>query len=163
MHLSGIQQSVDFTKDALDDLVKSEEPTKELEKDMKPDGKFRSLELAPTAHQITECKNLLQKYVEGLNINMDDRFESEIPVLSAFDIYNPLLVPERHTPSFKEYGVDKIYTLAHHFYLGEQKQQLSDELVASWGHFKYELLKYNTLIPDEILASKRLTSVTPTE
>ncbi|CAC5403308.1 unnamed protein product [Mytilus coruscus] len=168
INFSSIACSINFTTDALDDLVKTQEPIHEIEKEMKEGGRYESVELTPTSHQLEELKNLLEKYVRALKENIDSRFSNVLPVLTAFDVFNPMLVPERDALYFKNYGVDKIETLVDHFSIAHQTEEdrkdYRDEVIASWGLFKYELLKYKHNIPKEISeGAMSMTGTTPTQ
>ena len=48
------------------------------------------------------------------------RFSSALPVLSAFAVFDVMMVPPPESVNFKEYGLKHIETLAKHFYKPER-------------------------------------------
>lgn len=166
VNLSGVAPALSYTKDSLDEIVRTENPIKELEKEVSDLGRYETLEWTPSSWQINELKSLLGKYVTALKENIDNRFAVTLPVLSDFDVFNPLLVPEREIIGFKEYGIEKVKILADHFSksLVDNKDEYKEEVLASWGLFKFELLKFKHSIPQEILQATTkscMTDVTP--
>ncbi|CAB3984282.1 Hypothetical predicted protein [Paramuricea clavata] len=69
--------------------------------------------------------SLMKAYVAALRDNINNRLDGSIPVLTAFRIFNPLAVPNRSEPVFKEYGMKDIVILADHFY-----QEMEDDIPA---------------------------------
>ena len=55
--------------------------------------------------------------------NIENRFLESVPVLSAFEIFDPNSIPDRSDKAFKEYGYVQINTLTHHFYQEEEKRK----------------------------------------
>ena len=75
--------------------------------------------------------------------NINSRFEDSLPVLTAFQIYDPITVSERSDPGFKHYGVCNIGTMADYFYAGkENKIEMKQELLCQWQKFEYNLLEF---------------------
>ena len=82
------------------------------------------------------------KYVDLLKENIENRFLESLPVLSAFEIFDPNSIPDRSDKAFNEYGCVQISTLAHHFYQEEEKKkEFMEELQCEWQKFKNNLLK----------------------
>ena len=96
--------------------------------------------------------SLTQKYVTALKENIDSRFENSLPVLIAFEIFDPTAIPARSDSAFKEYSGNDIKTLADNFYNGHySKAEMKEELLCEWQKFKYNLLQMKVQIPSEVL------------
>ena len=92
--------------------------------------------------------NLLKKYVKALIENINERFADSAPLLTAFSLFDPFLIPEKTDLRFKTYGAQKLHTLSEHFYQDDEQSKLKDELNAEWANFKYHLVKMKTEIED---------------
>lgn len=55
----------------------------------------------PTAHQETQLKSFLKKYVEALTENINARFQESSPVLDSFKIFDLLSVPAKTDDGFR--------------------------------------------------------------
>ena len=84
-----------------------------------------------------QLSDLLSKYITCLVSNINDRFQESLPVVSAFQVFDPLLVPDVGGVGFSDYGEIDVKTMADHFYLESavKATQLKDE----WRKFKYDL------------------------
>ncbi len=81
-----------------------------------------------------QLKNLTTKYINTLKENIEDRFDGNLPVITAFEIFNPTRVPERKETGFKEYGIAEIKVLADYFYHNsEDKEDQTEELLCEWS------------------------------
>ena len=86
-----------------------------------------------------------------LKENIENRLLESLPVLSAFEIFDPNSIPDRSDKAFKEYGpcgCVQINTLGHHFYQEEKKKELMEELQCEWLKFKYNLLNNLIIVGD---------------
>jgi len=87
-----------------------------------------------------------------------------LPVLSAFAVFDVMMVPPPESGNFKKYGLKHIETLANHFYdeyilsCEVKKQQLQ----AEWGKFKFDLLKGKKVVPKDVVDGKCPTVSTTT-
>lgn len=113
--------------------------------------------MEPTEHQLAVINNLLKKYVRALTENINERFAESAPLLTAFSLFDPFLIPEKNYLRFKTYGGQKLHTLSEHFC--QDDEQSKDQLYAEWANFKYQLVKIKT----EIVESKDNIKVTLTE
>ena len=43
--------------------------------------------------------------------NIDKRFKSSLPVLSAFSAFDPMLIPDRQSPAFHSHGDAEVKVL----------------------------------------------------
>ena len=50
--------------------------------------------------------NLTQKCATALKENIESRLEHSLPVIGAFQIFDPTTVPGRSDPAFKDYFAD---------------------------------------------------------
>lgn len=72
------------------------------------------LSLTPFYEQ--QANNLTVKYIDALKENITNRFDGSIEVLTAFRVFDPMSVPDKKEPGFKEYGLSDIDVLTEHFY-----------------------------------------------
>ncbi|CAC5381650.1 unnamed protein product [Mytilus coruscus] len=138
----------------LADAALEGEIVNKFEEELGVNGKNKTLEFIPTQHQLEQMKGLMNKYTQALKANIHKRFLDSTPILSAFSVFDPAMMPEKTNPLFKRYGDDKLQTLANHFYDDEESR---DEVKVEWASFKYHLMK----IKEEIQRDKQ--EGTPTE
>jgi len=93
-----------------------------------------------TPAQETQQLRLLENYIKALKENIHSRFDGELPIVSGFSIFNPLMLPAPGTGSFTEQGSKQVKTLADHFYQGHQEEKTKkEELLAEWEKFKFDM------------------------
>ena len=90
--------------------------------------------------------------------NIDKRFKSFLPVLSAFSAFDPMLIPTRQSPAFHSHGDAEVKVLADHFFDGDGSE--ADEFKTEWKKLKYDLLSWKEHIPKGTVDGKKGT---PTE
>ena len=92
--------------------------------------------------------DLLSKYITCLVSNINDRFQESLPVVSTFQVFDPLLVPDVGGVGFSDYGEIDVKTMADHFYSESavKATQLKDE----WRKFKYDLASRKKKVPEEL-------------
>ena len=96
INYASIKPSIDYSKDKLNDVKNTEEPIKQLKQDLTSGGRLETLELVCTPESnFKDLQGLLQKYIKALVKNIDKRFKSSLPVLSAFSAFDPMLIPNR--------------------------------------------------------------------
>ena len=133
VNFSHISAAINHTKHKLQDIVEERLPLKEFKQDLEAEGKLATLELTPTEFQFQEQEQLLLQYVSLLKANIDQRFSSALPVLSAFAVFDVMMAPPPESVNFKQYGLKHIETIAKHFYnksslsCEAKKQQLQAE------------------------------------
>ena len=167
---AAIDPAIKFTLDELEAIVDEEKPLTNLKKDHSEGGRLSQCDMRPLgASDEKQLTTLTKAYVAALKDNINNRFDGSIPVLTAFRIFDPLAVPNRSEPVFKEYGMKDIVILADHFYQEmevEVKDEKKEELICEWRKFKYNLLSIKDNIPAEILTppvKRNLIAQTPTE
>lgn len=162
--LAAIKPALDYTIDRLED-VKNKEHVVELKSDLQ--GRLHRCELSSAPFCEQQANNLTVKYIDALKENITNRFDGSIEVLTAFRVFDPMSVPDKKDPGFKEYGLSDIEVLADHFYQvhdSEEKNIMKEELTCEWAKFKYNLLELKKQIPTEVTKTKTLCkSKTPTE
>ena len=117
-----IKPSIDYSKDRLNDVKITEEPIKQYEQDLSSGGRLQTLEHVCTESNVRELQGLLQKYIKALVRNIDKRFKSSLPVLSAFSAFGPMLMPNRQSPAFHSHGDAEVKVLADHFFGGDDSE-----------------------------------------
>ena len=120
--------AVDYTSDKLDNVAKNFSFISDLKNDLEKDGRLSRCDLGVFSqlHE-NQLKNLTKKYIKALKENIQDRFDGNLPVITAFEIFNPIRVPERQEAGFKEYGIAEIKVMADYVY-----QNLEDKLKEDW-------------------------------
>ena len=153
-----IKPSIDYSKDKLNDVKNAEEPIKQLKQDLTSGGRLEILELVCTESNFKDLQGLLQKYIKALVKNIDKRFKSSLPVLSAFSAFDPMLIPNRQSPAFHSHGDAEVKVVADHFFDGDGSE--ADEFKTEWKKLKYDLLSWKEHIPKDTVDGKKGT---PTE
>ncbi|CAG2256028.1 unnamed protein product [Mytilus edulis] len=75
--------------------------------------------------EVQSAERKLRKGEEGSRKQLqekDDLIYRLNPILSAFSVFDPAMMPEKTNPLFKRYGDDKLQTLANHFYDDEESR-----------------------------------------
>ena len=102
-----------------------------------------------TPAQENQLLCLLENYIKALKENIHSRFDGDLPIVSAFSIFNPLTLPAPGTGTFKEHGSKKVKTLADHFYQGHWEEKAKkDQLLAEWEKFKFDMDSWKQEIPE---------------
>ena len=84
LRYASMKPSINYSKDKLNDVKNTEEPIKQLKQDLTSGGRLETLELVCTEGNFRDLQGLLQKYIKALVKDIDRRFRSSLPVLSAF-------------------------------------------------------------------------------
>ncbi|CAG2195864.1 unnamed protein product [Mytilus edulis] len=92
----------------------------------------------------------MSKYVDALCKNIDARFQQS-PLLAAFAVFDIRCLPERGTDEFSQYGCKDIHILADHFF---RTQEDTEEMLAEWINFKFNLSSWKKEVPTEMLNCK---------
>ena len=158
INYASIKPSIDHSKDKLNEVKSREEAIKQLKQDLSSGGRLETLELVCTESNVKELQGLLQKYIKALVKNIDKRFKSSLPVLSAFSAFDPMLIPNRQSPAFHSHGNAEVKVLADHFFDGDDSE--ADEFKTEWKKLKYDLLSWKEHIPKDTVEGKKGT---PTE
>ena len=158
INYASIKPSIDHSKDKLNEVKSREEAIKQLKQDLSSGGRLETLELVCTESNVKELQGLLQKYIKALVKNIDKRFKSSLPVLSAFSAFDPMLIPNRQSPAFHSHGDAEVKVLADHFFDGDDSE--ADKFKTEWKKLKYDLLSWKEHIPKDTVEGKKGT---PTE
>ena len=77
-----------------------------------------------------QLNSLTTKYVDALKENIQNRFDGNLKVLTAFKVFDPTAVPKRGEAGFKRYGVADVEFLGDFFYQDqEDKDSKKEELL----------------------------------
>ena len=143
---SHIKPAIQKCIDDLDKIVQTGVPVTEFLRDLSPGGRLEQADLIASDGDELFLSNFLVKYVNSLKKSLNSRFPT-LPLLSAFSIFDPALVPERGQPGFRDYGSVSVKLLAEQFFDEDSdKRQLMDE----WQVFKYDLAKWKNELPEEV-------------
>lgn len=108
-------------------------------------SKLRPLEMNQGTEK--QLSDLLSKYITCLVSNINDRFQESLPVVSAFQVLDPLLVPDVGGVSFSDYGEIDVKTMADSFY--SESAVKTTQLKDKWRKFKYDLANCQKKVPEE--------------
>ena len=158
INYASIRPSINYSKDRLNEVKIREEPIKQLQQHLTSGGRLEALELVCTENHVKELQGILQKYTKALVKNIDKRFNTSLPVLSAFSIFDPMLIPNRQSTAFHSHGHAEVGVLADHFFVDDESE--ADEFKTEWKKLKYDLLSWRDQIPKETVDGKQGT---PTE
>ena len=98
--------------------------------------------------------------------NIDARFESSLPVLEAFSVFDCMTVPSpSNKAEFQEYGEEYISTLAGHYSTGnetDEEELLAAKMRAEWGKLKFDLHEWKAEVPKDVKDGKHPSKITTT-
>ena len=147
VNFNTIAPMVAVTSQRLASLPRKGSAIQDLQNDFKEGGRLYILtdssefSIQLTDHHIQSVKNVQEKYIKALIQNIEQRFAKAVPVIGAFDIFNPLSLSDETSVDFVEYGQNHINTLAKHFYQSKSE----DEICISTRRLaaEFQLLKYH--------------------
>ncbi|XP_078090636.1 uncharacterized protein LOC144507343 [Mustelus asterias] len=154
-----LEPSIKYTVYKLNEAASSREALTRLKADLLPTGRLASTELAlPSPEQEAELGSLLDAYVTAVKLDLQRRFGGSLSLVSAFSIFNPLLVPAPESPDFADYGQPEIRTLAAHFHRDVDGGEVKvGQLLSEWGKLKFDLHTWKNNVPDSVLTDTRVT------
>ena len=167
--LASIAPAIEYTADRLDDVCHQHKHLARLKEDLTDNGRLQRCDLPSlTPHMEEQLKSLTTRYLDALKENIENRFDGNLKVLTAFKVFDPTAVPEKNEVGFKQYGIADVGLLGDFFYQDwEDKDLKKEELLCEWAKFKYNLLGLRSQLPPEIAhpnGSKTLCkSKTPSE
>ena len=86
-----------------------------------------------------------------MRANIDQRFSSAQPVLSAFAVFDVMMVPPPESVNFKKYGLKDIETLAKQFY---DESNLNYEVKKQQFQAEWGKLEWKKVIPKDVVDGK---------
>ena len=159
MCLASVAPAIDYTIDRLDEVASDLKHLARLKEDLSEKGRLQRCDLPSlTTDMAEQLKTLTTRYIEN-------RFDGNLQVLTAFKIFDPAAVPKKIEVGFKQYGMTEVGVLGDFFYQDlEDKDERKDELMCEWSKFKYNLLSLRSQLPPEIARPSTLCKrKTPTE
>jgi len=134
---ASIKPSIDYSKDKVNDVKITEAPIKQLKQDLSSGGCLETLTCVHWS-KAKDQHGLLQKYIKAPVKNIDKRFKSPLPVLSAFSAFDPMLIPRRQSLALHCHGDVEVKVLADHFFDDSEAEEFKTE----WRKLKYDLLSW---------------------
>ena len=116
-----ILPAITYTTDKLTKIAQDETPITQLQFDIQENGQLGTCEFKSNDHEIQVLRNLLKKYRQFLNENIDSRFKDAMPVVCALAIFNANAIPNCGTAEFLSYGSKEIGTLSYHYFPGDKE------------------------------------------
>ena len=115
IHFSAIQQSLQHTKAMIEQVGATMKPIAVFKDALRL--QYKDLELTLNSLQEQVLVNLCKNYKTSLVENLNKHFSEADPVLGAFSIFNPSILPTAKEPEFSEYGIGNVKFIAGHFHL----------------------------------------------
>ena len=101
--LASIAPAIEYTADRLDEVGQQREHLARLKKDLFENGRLQICELPIMSPDMEEqLKNLIVKHVDALKENIENRFEGNLKVLTAFRVFDLTAVPKKNEVGFKQ-------------------------------------------------------------
>ncbi|CAG2222544.1 unnamed protein product [Mytilus edulis] len=119
-------------KDALRDKSLTNRVKTAIVKESNGNEIFGFLEFTTTATQLREAAGKMDKN------NLDERFDEPAPLLTAFGVFDPCLLPDKTEPDFTHYGNEKIKNLDSHFLAGDEEAK--NDMFSERMSYKYNML-----------------------
>ncbi|XP_052784628.1 zinc finger protein 862-like [Mya arenaria] len=157
LSFAAIVPAINMTKDRLHNLVADAKPMESLSRDIES---FTDMcaEIKMNQNDAKELHTLFEKYVSALVENIDNRFTDSSPVLEAFNVFDPMLVPDSGV-EMRSYGHGQIEVLSNHYF--KENPDKSDRLKAEWEGMKYHLRDViKPSMPDSVKSGKEQTETT---
>ena len=166
VNFSNIKPSIAYTKQKVNTITETGTPVKEFAEDFKTGGRRSSLEICVRETDIQQHETVLKKYTRSLMNNIDARFESSLPVLEAFSIFDCMAVPSpSNKVKFQEYGEENISTLAGHYFTRsetDEEEVLAAKMRAKWGKLKFDLHEWKAKVPKDVKDGKHPSKIATT-
>ncbi|VDH96877.1 Hypothetical predicted protein [Mytilus galloprovincialis] len=157
-NFSSIQPTLECAQGELQHISDNLTPIKNLEKDIHSDGRLGLLALELKDGTKTNLQHTLENYVQSLIDNISKRFP-DVAILSALGIFNPVIIPDKKSTEFMNYGASSIKTIFAHFYSNDEDITI-DECLAEWNLLKYHLIKMKPNIPSQCELDSQLRTST---
>ena len=149
--LASIAPAIEYTVDRLNDVGLQRKHLARLKEDLSENGRLQRCDLPNvTPHMEEQLNSLTTKYVDALKENIQNRFDGNLKVLTAFKVFDPTAVPKRSEAGFKQYGLADVGLLGDFYQDREDKDSKKEELLCEWAKFKYNLLGLQSQLPPEI-------------
>ena len=165
VNFSNIKPSIAYTKQKLNTITETGTPVKEFAEDLKTGGRRSSLEICVRETDIQQQENLLKRYTRSLMNNIDARFESSLPVLEAFSVFDCMAVPSpSNKVEFQEYGEEYISALEGHYFTGNETDEevLAAKMRAEWGKLKSDLHEWKAKVTKDVKDGKHPSKISTT-
>ncbi|XP_029453973.1 zinc finger and BTB domain-containing protein 25 isoform X2 [Rhinatrema bivittatum] len=158
VNFTTMESSVYYAIHQLNEVVNNKKALIMLKEDLQPEGRLGLSNIFLGAEDEKYLSQLLEVYVSAVKNNLHKRFDSYLPLVSAFSIFNPLLVPALESSDFSEYGQPEIKLLADHFYREAKEREAKVlKLTEEWGKLKFELFEWKNCIPAAVLTGGAMT------
>ena len=167
VNCGNIKPSIAYTKQKLYTITETRTPVKEFAEDFKTGGRRSSLKICVRETDIQQQETLLKRYISSLMNNIDARFESSLPVLEAFSVFDCMAVPSpSNKVEFQEYGEEYISTLAGHYFTGNETDEeevfAASKMRAEWGKLKFDVHEWKAKVPKDLKDGKDPSKITTT-
>ncbi|XP_051873568.1 LOW QUALITY PROTEIN: uncharacterized protein LOC127571324 [Pristis pectinata] len=142
----GLEPALRQALQRLEEAAASRAPLARLRADLEPGGRLACCGLpALEAGDEAELSGLLEAYTAGLAADLRRRFGASGPLLAAFSVFNPLLVPEPGSAAFPAHGQAEVGALAAHYHPGDPEAEA--RLQAEWARLRLQLPGWRDEVP----------------
>ena len=166
INFSNIKPSIAYTKQKLNTITETGTPVKEFAEDFKKGGRRSSLKICVRETDIKQQETLLKRYTCSLMNNINARFESSLPVLETFSVFDCMAASSpSNKVEFQEYGEEYISTLAGQYFTGhetDEEEVLAAKMRAEWGKLKFDVHEWKAKVPKDVKDGKHPSKITTT-
>jgi len=145
VNFSAVSPTLECAISELKEISESKSPINAAKEELKPGGRLELLDISIGGHAEVQLGQTLCNYIKALTDNIEKRFP-DIPILMALNIFNPLLILEKKSPEFRNYGVESISIIHEQFF--DTADSKLEELTAEWNLLKFHLLKKKANVPE---------------
>ena len=142
INFSHISPAIERTKAQLVNIMESKQIIDHLNQDLGENGRLHQIEINFSETEQFKAIGILNRYIDALLKNIDYRFKDSLPVISAFSVFDPMIMPAKDSPEFLKYAHTELSTLAEHFFgTGEDaRSDSAKQLFCEWDAFKYNMV-----------------------
>ena len=154
VNFSHLLPAIKATHAKLNRLKEDKECLKKLQNELAQNGRLHRCGLTLSENKMRELCSLMNRYTVALHDNINNRFESTLPQVSALSIFDIADLPNESDPGFEDYGQAEIKIISNHFYgtkEEEEKKMKSAKLLAQWENFKFEMVAWKKQVPQTLL------------
>ena len=149
LNFGRVKPALDYTQTQLTSQKDSHQFLDDLERDLNEGRRLGRVGITLSDQDKRVILALNEKYISALKQNIEQRFDDCLNVFSCFHVFNPMDLPNRDSPEFKDYGIASMKVLANHYYQDSTcREQETDELLSEWNKFKFDMLKWKSEMPD---------------
>ena len=135
VNFSRIKPCLEYAKAELEKLASSQTSEDKFREEIHQLEERGLLQFNMKDSVYTDMTKLKKKYIASLVTHIDERFRESTPLIGAFAVFDPMLVPN----DVNDYGSEEIEVIAHHFFKETDEKAM---FKAEWGKFKFDMKEW---------------------